>query len=354
MEKSIRGLIKPKKLVQGDKVIAVSPSFGAAFLFPKRFQAGCDQIEQEFGIKVVPSKNALRDPDWLSANPQARADDIIEALEDKSVKGMICSIGGEDSIRVNQFINPEIIKRHPKMFMGYSDATTTHLWMYKAGLVSFYGPTIMAGFAENHSMPAYMKEYVYKNVFSSQVIGKIQPNQEGWTTEFLDWAVESNQNIQRRLQPSVGPLTLQGTGKFKGHLIGGCVEVLEMLRGTEYWPEPSEFDGAILFLETAESEFLPMYFARAMRSYGVMGILDRISGIIMGRPGGNLPVEKFAEFHRTLQKIVREEFNLPNLPLIVNMDFGHTDPMFTLPYGLLAEADCGNHEIDILESAVTG
>lgn len=349
---SNKGLIKPKKLKKGDKVAAISLSFGAPALFPKRFQTGCSQFTEAFGVDVVPTKNALRDPEFLSANPQARADDIIEALEDSSISGIICNIGGEDSIRVNPLVDPYIIKEHPKIFLGYSDATTTHLWFLKAGVVSFYGPTIMAGFAENGGLPTYLSNSIERNLFQTDSIGIIMPNTEGWTTEFLDWREPKNQSIKRKLNPSSGPMVLQGHGIIKGHLIGGCVEVLEMLRGTDHWPEKNWFDGAILFLETAEPEFLPMYFARAIRSYGVMGILHQISAIILGRPGGNLPIEKFQHYYDSLLKIVTNEFGLKELPIIANLDFGHTDPIATLPYGLDAELNCSDGILNILESGV--
>jgi len=353
LEKTETGLIKPKRLKGGDKVAAISLSFGAANLFPKRFEVGCRQLEEAFGVEVVPTQHALESPDWLENNPDKRAQDLIESLEDPSIKGIICAIGGEDSIRVNRLVDRQIIQNNPKVFLGYSDATTTHMHFLNSGVVSFYGPTIMAGFGENGGLPLYLKNSVEKNLFQSAPVGEISPNRDGWTSEFLDWSDPENQDIKRKLLPPVGPITLQGSGKITGHLIGGCIEVLEMLRGTDQWPDHKMFEGAILFLETAEKEFLPMYYARALRSYGVMGILDSVSAIITGRPGGGLPVEEFDVYNKTLLKIVRDEFGLKNLPLVVNMDFGHTDPICTLPYGLKTTLDCETGSLHILESAVT-
>ncbi len=346
------GLIKPNKLNHGDKVVAISLSFGAANLFPDRFKAGCAVLENNFGLEVVPSQHALKDPDWLSNNPKARAEDLIESLEDSSVKGIICTIGGEDSIRVNQHIDLDIIRNNPKVFMGYSDATTTHSLFLNAGVVSFYGPTIMAGFAENGGLPEYVEDTVRRCVFENDIIGEIKPNTVGWTSEFLDWAIPENQNIKRKLEKPNGPITIQGQGKVTGHLMGGCVEVLEMLRGTDQWPNDNLFDGSILFLETAEKEFLPIYYKRALRSYAVMGIFDKVKAIMIGRPGGNVSVEQMQEYHDGLLSVVRDEFGYSELPMVVNMDFGHTDPIMTLPYGVKACLDCETGVIDILESAV--
>lgn len=351
--KTLKGLIKPPALKAGDKIVAVTPSFGCPALFPKRFEAGCKQMEDAFGISVVPSRHALKDPDWIAKNPKARAEDIIEALEDKTVHGIVCSIGGEDSVRINRFIDPQVIRSNPKVFLGYSDITTTHFHFLNAGVVSFYGPTIMAGFGENGGLFPYMEDSVRRTLFQKEPVGLIKPNAESWTTEFLDWANPDNQTIARKLNPATRPVTLQGEGKAKGQLIGGCVEVMEMMRGTDQWPDLSWFDGAILFLETAEKEFLPMYFARAIRSYGIMGILERLSAIILGRPGGNLSVEEFEGYNKALLSIVRDEFGLTSLPLVANMDFGHTDPIFTIPYGLMAELDMNTGILNIQESAVS-
>lgn len=276
----------------------------------------------------------------------------MEALEASSVKGIICTIGGEDSIRINPYLNKDIIANNPKVFMGYSDATATHMMFLQAGVTSFYGPTIMAGFGENAGLPAYMKESVENSIFKNNPVGSILPNKEGWTNEFLDWAKPENQTIRRKLLPPVGPVTLQGEGNARGALIGGCVEVLEMLRGTEYWPDLSKFENAILFLEIAEKEFTPTQFGRTLRCYGVMGILHKVAAIITGRPGVNTSPEDFNNYNQVLQKVVRDEFGLSDLPLIVNMDFGHTDPIFTIPYGLRAEINCLTAELTILENAV--
>lgn len=346
-------LIKPSKLQKGDRVAAISLSAGVPFLFPDRFKTGCDQLSDAFDLEIIPTTNACRDPQWLAMNPQARADDLISALEDNSIKAVICSIGGEDSIRVNGLVPTATIRNNPKIFLGYSDATTTHFRFLQSGIVSFYGPTIMAGFGENGGLPSYLRKSIEQTLFQNTPIGPIHPNPDGWTTEFLDWAVPENQSIKRKLSAPVGPLKLQGQGTVSGHLMGGCVEVMEMLRGTEFWPDMKWFDGAILFLETAEKEFLPIHLARTLRSYGVMGILDKISALILGRPGGGMPTEHFKLYHDQLLSVIRDEFQIMHLPIIVNMDFGHTDPIFTIPYGLNAQLECDSGILNVLENGVS-
>jgi muramoyltetrapeptide carboxypeptidase LdcA involved in peptidoglycan recycling len=296
--------------------------------------------------------HTLRDASWLQHNPQARADDLMQAFADPSIKGIISTIGGDDSIRILPFLDLDVMRAHPKIFMGYSDTTITHMACVKAGLVSFYGPSIMAGFAENGGMFPYMVDSVRRTLFSPVPVGSIAPNTEGWTVELLDWAEPENQARKRKLNPSTGWKLLQGKGSHRGHLIGGCFEVLDWLRGTDFWPEPEMWQGAILFLETSEDAPPPAAVLYGLRTYAALGILKGLSGILFGRPGGQVPLEQFDAYDEAISRVIVEEEGLTELPIITCMDFGHTDPMFVLPYGVQAEIDCELPELTIIESAV--
>ena len=344
-------MIKPKKLSRGDCIATVSLSWGGPSVYPDRYQMGIQQLQQEFDLQVVEMPNTLKDADWLARNPKARADDLMQAFADPTIKAIFSTIGGDDSIRLLPFIDLKVIRDHPKIFMGYSDATISHLMCYKAGLVSFYGPSVMAEFAENGGMFPYLVQSMRQIIFSGEVVGEIKPNTEGWTVEFLEWGNPENQNRKRKLNPSTGWKFLQGTGVHRGHLIGGCLEVFDWARGTEIFPE--QWQNAILFLETSEEAPPPDMVARTLRVFAAMGILHQFSGILFARPGGNVPLEKFEEYDKAILQIVREEEKLTELPIITNMDFGHTSPMFVLPYGLQAEIDCDNQRFSILENAVT-
>ena len=345
-------MIKPKKLQPGDIVAAISLSWGGPGTFPHRYEAGKGQLQKEFDLKVIETPHALRDDAWLHKNPKARAEDLMDAFTDPSIKAIISTIGGDDSIRILPYLDLDVIRSNPKIFMGFSDTTITHLACFKAGLGSFYGPAIMAGFGENGGMFPFMIEAVRKSLFSSVPIGNVSPNADGWTAESLGWDKPENQSRKRSLNPSTGWNFLQGKGVQQGHLLGGCLEVLDFLRGTDFWPESAFWQDAILFLETSEDAPPPNLVKYILRSYASMGILKQLSGILFGRPGGNIPVEKFKEYDEVLYQVVTEEEGLSDLPIITHMDFGHTDPMFVLPYGVQAEIDCNAQQFAILENAV--
>ncbi len=345
-------MIKPKKLQPGDKVAIVSLSWGGAALFPHRYQAGKACLQQEFGLTVVEMPHTLRNPDWLENNPQARADDLMAAFADPAIKAIISTIGGDDSIRMLPYLDLDLIRDNPKIFMGYSDTTISHLACYKAGLVSFYGPALLAGFAENGGMFPYTINSVRQTLFSAEPIGPLAPNTVGWTVEFVDWADESAQLQRRTLTPTTGWRFLQGQGLQRGHLIGGCFEVFDWLRGTDFWPDLETWQDAILFLETSEESPTADTVMYALRSYASMGILKRLSGILLGRPYGQLSPEETEAYDDALLRVVAAEEGLTHLPIITRMDFGHTDPMFVLPYGLQAEIDCTTQQFSIIENAV--
>ncbi len=345
--------IKPKILRPGSRIAAISLSWGGPGTVRHRYEIGKRQFEEEFDVTVVETAHALRDADWLAKNPEARADDLMEAFADETIDGIISTIGGEDSIRTLPYIDLDLIRKNPKVFMGFSDTTISHAACFKAGIVSFYGPSFMAGFAENCGMFLYMVESVRRTLFSAQPIGVIEPNQAEWTVEYLPWENPENQSIRRKLNPCTGWRFHQEKGVVEGQLFGGCVEVLDWLRGTDYFPSAKDLYGAVLFLETSEEMPPPSFLTRFVRCLAAMRILEGLNGILLGRPGGGVDPAAFHEYDNALCKTVREEYGLNDMPIVTNMDFGHTDPMFVLPIGTKVRIDSAKQEIAIDEAAVT-
>ncbi len=142
--------------------------------------------------------------------------------------------------------------------------------------------------------------------------------------------------MSRKMIKNNGYECIQGHGKVVGRLLGGCIEVFDTHRGTALFPELEEFDEAILFFETSEDQPEPWYIECVLRTYGMMGLLQRINGMIWGKPMD----EKFYKaYNDTIIKVLAE-FNLGDLPVIVNVNFGHTEPKICLPYGMMLEMDC--------------
>ena len=220
-------MIKPEKLRVGDKVAIVSLSSGMIGdkEFIHKYYLGKKRLEEEFGLNVVAMPNALKGSEYLFNHPEARAEDLMNALKDNSIKGIICAIGGEDTYRLLPYIDFDIIRNNPKIFMGFSDTTINHLMFYKAGVTSFYGPCVMCNFAEYGKM----FEYAVKNLlFNSNDTYAIKPS-ETWTPEIIWWAEENINKEKSLYSDTKGYEVLQGNGIIYGKLLGGCLESLSAL-----------------------------------------------------------------------------------------------------------------------------
>lgn len=345
-------MIKPKRLKRGDTIATVSLSWGGAGdkEFRHRYEVGKKRIEEVFGLKVVEMPNSLKGSEYLDKYPEARAEDMMNAFKDKEIKGIFSNIGGQDTLRLHKYMDYDVIKNNPKIFMGYSDTTVNHFMCYKAGLTSFYGPSVLSEFAENVSMHDYTVKWIEKCLFNLDKIGEIE-SCDYWTSELIRWDKPSYGGIKRRMsREKRGYEMLQGKGKVSGKLIGGCIEVVDWLRGTDLWPDKDAWENRILFLETSEDKPSPDHMRWWFRTYDYMGILDKISGIIIAKPKDE---KYYEEYKKEILKVIRDEAKRDDLAILYNMNFGHTAPMCILPYGVEAEIDCENSKFTILESAVS-
>lgn len=342
-------LTRPRRLRQGDRIAAVSLSWGGPGTFPHRYEAGKRQLEAAFGIEVVELPHTLADAATVAANPAARADDLHQALADPHIAGVVSTIGGDDSIRLLPHLDLDLLAANPKVFLGYSDSTITQMALLRAGIVSFYGPAIMAGFGENAGLHDYLVEGVRRTLFEPVAPLVWPQNREGWTVEHVDWADPANQQRARALRPTTG-WRWHGGGAREGRSVVGCLEVLDFLRGTEWWPSLA---GTVLFLETSEDQPPPENVTYLLRTLALTGELQALAGIVFARPGGvDLPVEEHGTYDDAILRVVRDEQGLHDMPVVTNVDFGHTDPIWTVPQGTVVRVDPATRTITFTEPAV--
>ena len=339
-------MIKPKMLKPGDCVATVSLSWGGAGDDETiwRYYLGKQRLESEYGLRVIEMEHTLKGTEFVYNHPELRAKDLMDAFNNPEIKGIFSCIGGDDSIRLLPYIDFDVIHNNPKIFLGYSDSTITHLMCYKAGLVSYYGPSILAEFAENVEIFNYTDESIKRTLFNNEVIGEIKPYLM-WTSERISWLAE-NKNIQKKMIEHGGYDFLQGESVVQGRLFGGCLEVLEFAKATDLWPVLE--DDIILFFETSEDMPHPDQLLYWLRNYAVSGILTQAKAILFGKPCE----EKYkADYREVIVKIVKE-FNI-NCPIVLDMSYGHNEPMHIIPHGILAEVNCIDKVFSILESAVS-
>lgn len=340
-------MIKPKRLKKGDKIAIVSLSWGGLGddCFIHKLNIAKERLEKDFGLQVICMPNALKGSKFVANHPELRAKDLMDAFSDISISAVFCAIGGDDTIRTLPYIDFEIIKNNPKIFMGYSDSTINHFMMYKAGLVSFYGPSVMCEFGEYVKMFDYTEKAVKDILFGEWEQYKILPSPE-WSDSYIPWH-ESNINNPCSLKKDLhGYEVINGRGVVQGHLLGGCIDVFMMANGTEIWPELNEWKNAILFVETSEDKSSPDFVKWTFRNLAAQGILKVINGIIVGKPQNETYYE---EYKTAITQIVVNEEHLDNLPILYNVNFGHAKPIGIIPYGINAQLDCENKTFILLE-----
>lgn len=340
-------MIKPKRLRKGDKIAIVSLSWGGLGddCFIHKYHIAKERLEKDFGLQVICMPNALKGSDFVANHPELRAKDLMDAFSDSSISAIFCAIGGDDTIRILPYIDFDIIKNNPKIFMGYSDSTINHLMMFKAGLVSFYGPSIMCEFGEYVKMFDYTVKAVKDILFGEWEQYEILPSPE-WSDSYIPWQ-ESNINTPNMMQKDKhGYEVIGGRGEARGHLLGGCIDVFMMANGTEIWPKLSEWKNAVLFVETSEDRPSPDFVKWTFRNLAAQGILKIINGIIVGKPQSETYYE---EYKTAITQVVVNEEHLDNLPVFYNVNFGHSKPIGIIPYGVEVKLDCENKTVALTE-----
>jgi len=341
-------LIKPPHLQKGDMIGIVSPSAPLAGLVFHRVERGIAMLK-EFGFKIKIGRHALKITGHVAGSPKERAEDINDFFRDKEIKAILTFIGGNHSNQILKYLDFDLIRKNPKTFLGYSDATVLHFALYtQTRLVTFYGPAVLTQFAENPKVFSYTEEYFKKALMDIQPIGKIKSS-PGWTDEVLDWFKKDDLKRSRKMKRNKGWQWLKA-GRAEGPILGGCITSMMHLRGTKYWPK---FSGSILFWETPESneDFTKGEKVENVDSHladlEISGVFGKIKGMIVGRPFGYNQSQV-----KDLVKIILSRTEGYNFPILFNMDVGHTDPMITIPLGIRVKLDSSKKLFKFLESGI--
>ncbi|MEO1770767.1 S66 family peptidase [Candidatus Enterococcus ferrettii] len=343
-------MLKSKKLSQGDTIALISLSAGLAgeTQMDYRWKRAKERLES-FGYHVVLTPNALQSLEYLYDHPEKRAEDLMGALQDQNIDAIICMIGGNDTIRLLPYIDFEVVRNHPKLFVGYSDSTINHFMFHHAGVCSIYGPCALIEFAENVKMHDYTLNYFLDLVSKNELPLSIESSLE-WTSEFLDWFDTENQFVKREMQKEAhGHEFLQGKQTIIGQLLGGCLDTFPMMMGTEIWPQAKEWQGKVLFLETSEMQLDTEMFTILLRGLAAQGIFNQISGLLVGKPMGEI---YYQEYKKALLQVINKECGLSDLPIVYNLNFGHNAPIISLPIGCQVEINCSDQKVLLIESPI--
>ena len=345
-------MIKPNHLNAGDKVAIVSLSSGSLGEpeFIHKYYIAKQRLEDDFGLHVEVMPHALKGRAYLSEHPEARAADMMQAFRDPSIKAIFNAIGGDDTIRLLPYIDFDVIRNNPKIFTGFSDTTSNHFMLYKAGVISYYGASIMTNFSEYVRINDYTLNMIQKTLFQPQDTLAI-PSAPYWyddEDEKIWWSEANIHTLRPYHKEEIGYEIVQGSGVAEGRLLGGCVDVFIELLGTPIWPALDEWKDKILFLETSEEDMSCDYLTWILRNLAAQGIFNVIKGVLVGKPARRSKYEPYKEVYR---RVIGKEAKHPEIPIMFNVNFGHAEPIGILPYGILCRLDADKKELTLLEPA---
>lgn len=354
-------MIKPKKLQKGDKIAIVSLSSGimGEDFCSHELEIALNRL-RGYGLIPVVMPNALKGIEYLKNHPEKRADDLKLAFSDKDIKAVICSIGGVDTHKLTPYLMNdkefiENVRKHPKIFTGFSDTTINHLMFHEIGMSTFYGPNILCDLAElDNDMLPYTKEY-FELFFNCSGSFEIKSSD----TVYFDRESYGKEEIgkpRKSTKENFGYEILNGSGVVTGQLLGGCIEsIYEAYNSCRYadefdvlnkygiLPNVEDWRGKIMFLETSEVKSSPKMLKTMLDFFMNKGIFNQINGLIVGKP--------FDEIYYDEYKIVyKEVFKGTNVPVMYNLNFGHCQPRCILPYGITAELNVDYRTLTILEN----
>jgi muramoyltetrapeptide carboxypeptidase len=312
------GIVKPKRLKQGDVIGIISPASSPDDL--TKINHGVEYLEK-IGYRVEIGKNVGSQEGYLAGSDLQRLSDLHEMFHNKNVKAIFSIRGGYGSGRLLDKIDYKLIRNNPKIFVGYSDITALQMAFFtKTGLVTFGGPMVAVDFHDEIS--PFTEEVFWRTITSNKKIGRIQ-------------------------NPRKEKFYLLNKGRGQGRLLGGNLSILTSLMGTEYLPKLKD---SILLLEDANEA--PYRIDRMFNQLRLAKILKQVSGIILGHFVDCYETDT-AKRSFTLNEVIIEYFQNSQLPVLYNVKHGHIKENITIPYGVKCVLNATRGFIEITENAVS-
>ena len=332
----------PPRLAPGDLVGVVSPSSAVAAHVPRRFERGVAELGRR-GFRVRVGEHARTATGWTAGAASDRAADLHAMFADPEVRAIVCTIGGYNANQLLELLDYELIAANPKLFVGFSDITALHgAIQARTGLATMLGPALLPQWGEHGGVHDYTWDAFERVAMHTEPAGVFrQPEQ--WYPERLWWDTEDDR--PRAAEPAAPWRTVRA-GSAEGPIVAGNVNTLLLLVGTAW--EPS-LDGAVLCLEDDEEFGKPWIAERQLVQLRQLGVFDRAAALAYGR------VHPEAGFERAewIDEILLRVTEGTTLPVATGLDFSHTDPLLTLPWGVRARLDAGVEvTLELLEPAV--
>ncbi len=308
---------KPKALEPGDKIAIVAPASSA----PKdKLTLGANRL-REAGYEVYIHPQCYKKRGYLAGEDKVRAAALMEVFTDDQYSAVVCARGGFGCHRLLKHLDLDLIRKHPKVFVGYSDITVLHAAFQKNGFVTFHGAM--------PSIDICSRNYHYNLV------------------NFIN-AVSFNEPIGLLENPdSLGAMRKYHDGQAEGVLVGGNISLLDKLIGSKYVPS---FKNKIVLLEDTDEE--------PYRIDGYLGHLfqntdiESAAGFVIGE-WVKVGITHRNKVSLTLAQVFDDYFKTMKVPIITNVACGHGKNVLTIPLGVKARIDGDKKRFEIVEKAVS-
>lgn len=314
-------LIKPERLRKGDLVGLVTPG---SHISDKGLEQSVKNLES-LGLRVKISKNIRASRGYTAGTKQERLDDLHDMFSDKEVKGVWAARGGHGCGAILPDVDYGLIKKNPKVFIGYSDITALHCAIYnKTGLVTFHGPVASSTFSD------YSVEHMVATL--------MEPTE----THTIPFSAKNREKAQTN--PFYKDYVLH-KGICEGRLLGGNLSLLASIAGTPY---ECNFEKSLLFLEDIGES--PYRIDRMLTQLDQNVGLNKAAGVLMGVFEDAKPPE--GEPSLTMREALDDNLGHLKTPTVYGYSFGHIARQFTLPMGIKARLDTEKETVTLLEPAV--
>ena len=312
-------MVKPAVLRPGSTLAVVTPASAAR---AELVQAGIDCLHG-LGYRTKLMPHALdRGPLYYAGTAEQRAGDLMAAFADEAVDGILCTRGGWGSAELLPLLDAGVVRANPKVFVGYSDHTSLHVWLAReAGLVTFYAPMVAADFGRPDGFDAASWQHAV-----------------GGSAE---WSLGAPEGL-RVLRPGVA----------EGVIAGGCISILAESLGTPYAMLPASADAPrVLFLEDIGTK--PYQWDRMLLHLRYAGMLEQVHGIVFGDMQQCVKQEDQALLEAAILHALHDFAG----PIAIGLRSGHVDtPNITVPLGVRVRLDLSAAErprLEFLEAAVS-
>ncbi|MFC3478583.1 S66 family peptidase [Halobacterium litoreum] len=338
--------VTPPAMEPGDSVAVLAPSSGGAQDARHLLELALDRLRDTFDLEPVVYPTARQGNDFLADHPRARAADLHAAFRDPEISGVFATIGGADQLRVLKHLDGDVLREHATRFYGMSDNSNVGLYLWREGVVSYNGAQLLNEIATPGGVPEYTERYC-RRAFFEETLGELEPS-EAWTDEPSRWWTDPSLMGERpEYEPNPGWRWAGGDESATGRLWGGCLSIVDWhLASDRYLPDPARLDGQILCVETSEYVPLPGDVGGSLMAMGERGLLERFGAVLLGRPPtrshvadpprGDRDAYREAVYDAVAEQV--ERYN-PDAPVVMGLDWGHTNPIAPLPIGREATVD---------------